>query len=135
MSHLEYTPTGVAFPGRLPANMTSSQKRKYKTYCTVVRENQAAATVNMYRKFCKVWTCVFEICKSSDTQTGTDRHTDMLIATCHTPTEGDKVNELNTCRLHVAHKYTYLPCACRDLSADFYSVGHSIVFCILDVLL
>jgi len=33
------------------------QNRKYITYCTVVREDWAMTTGNMYRKFREVWTC------------------------------------------------------------------------------
>jgi len=42
-------------------------------------EDQVMATVNMYSKFCEMWTYGFEICKS------TDRHTDMLITIFFTP--------------------------------------------------
>jgi len=49
-------------------------------------EDRAAATVNMYRKYLEVWTCVFlRYAKERETF----RHSVTLMAILDVPTEGD----------------------------------------------
>jgi len=48
-------------------------------------QNRATVTINMYRKFPEVWTCVFWDTRA-DRQTY--RHTDTLVAILRTPIEG-----------------------------------------------
>jgi len=70
---------------KLWENMALSTKLKYTMCC--IRRQPATATVDLHRKFCKVWHIVFEICEQ--TEKDIQRHTDRLITTLHTRPGGE----------------------------------------------
>jgi len=70
---------------KLWENMALSTKLKYTMCC--IRRQPATATVDLHRKFGKVWHIVFEICEQ--TEKDIQRHTDRLITTLHTHPGGE----------------------------------------------
>jgi len=70
-------------------------------YGTVIREDRATPTGNMYRKFCDVRACVFETSTSSQTGRKTDRHTDTPIAILRPRPSGEAI--MTVLNIFLAH--------------------------------
>ena len=84
--------TRVAYAWSICENTTSSTKPEVLgiLHCPLERDRGRGTGPDMYRNFCRVWTCGFW-----DTQADrrTDRQTDMMIAILRTPTGGEVIIE------------------------------------------